>query len=236
MISSENQKIKPIYKLCQFIYKITMSLQLTPITYSPQLNGTGEFVDEIVTFPHEGMKCPCTKRENHFKTFKTFAKHLQSQRHDKWLKQLNNNKQTILQEKSELEETVHIQKITIARFDQDLQAMKASLDRLRLQSQQQQHTQPQDDIDIVPKRSSVPKTIRNIVWDQYIGSDIPKHKCLCCLAVTITMRDFHAGHIISQKCGGATDVKNLRPICQSCNLSMGTRNMIEFIQEHKLFI
>lgn len=86
------------------------------------------------------------------------------------------------------------------------------------------------------KPKSVPKSIRDMVWDKYIGEDIPKHNCFCCKTNKITMRDFHAGHVQSRKCGGTPDLTNLRPICHKCNLSMGTQNMQDFILEHKLLI
>jgi len=42
---------------------------------------------------------------------------------------------------------------------------------------------------------------------------------------------FHCGHIVSHANGGSMHIDNLRPICASCNLSMGTQNMNEFRQQ-----
>jgi 5-methylcytosine-specific restriction endonuclease McrA len=39
--------------------------------------------------------------------------------------------------------------------------------------------------------------------------------------------DFHVGHNIPESQGGATDIKNLKPICSRCNLSMGSQYSIE---------
>jgi 5-methylcytosine-specific restriction endonuclease McrA len=39
------------------------------------------------------------------------------------------------------------------------------------------------------------------------------------------------GHIISEFNGGELKLDNLMPICNSCNSSMGTKNMNEYICE-----
>ena len=40
---------------------------------------------------------------------------------------------------------------------------------------------------------------------------------------------WHAGHVISEYNGGNTDIDNLRPICKSCNLDMGSMNWNDYI-------
>jgi 5-methylcytosine-specific restriction endonuclease McrA len=86
------------------------------------------------------------------------------------------------------------------------------------------------------KKMAVPKHIRNIVWNLYIGEDIIKHKCLCCKKVTITNTVFEVGHVLSESSGGTMEINNLRPICGSCNLAMGTTNMIDFVKLYGLYI
>lgn len=39
--------------------------------------------------------------------------------------------------------------------------------------------------------------------------------------------DFHVGHNIPESRGGTLDLKNLRPICARCNLSMSNRYTID---------
>ena len=85
-------------------------------------------------------------------------------------------------------------------------------------------------------KQSIPKHVKTIVWNNYIGEDIIKHRCLCCKKVLIKITDFHVGHIISEKDGGTHEINNLRPICAACNHSMGTMNMIEFIKTYGLYI
>ena len=86
------------------------------------------------------------------------------------------------------------------------------------------------------KKQSIPKKVKNDVWNTYIGEGIARHRCLCCKRATIDKTDFHCGHVISEKDGGALSINNLRPICASCNNSMKCDNMIEFVKRHEYFI
>jgi 5-methylcytosine-specific restriction endonuclease McrA len=86
------------------------------------------------------------------------------------------------------------------------------------------------------KKQSIPKNVRIIVWNHYIGEDIIKHKCLCCKKVTISNTNFEVGHVQSEKNGGTHEINNLRPICFSCNHSMGPENMIDFVVKYGLYI
>jgi 5-methylcytosine-specific restriction endonuclease McrA len=86
------------------------------------------------------------------------------------------------------------------------------------------------------KKQNIPKQVRIIVWNHYIGEDIIKHKCLCCKKVTITNTNFDVGHVLSEKNGGTHEINNLRPICGACNHSMGTENMIDFVVKYGLYI
>lgn len=86
------------------------------------------------------------------------------------------------------------------------------------------------------KKQSIPKNVRVIIWNHYIGDDIIKHKCLCCKKVTISNTNFEVGHVLSEKNGGTHEINNLRPICFSCNHSMGAENMIDFVVKFGLYI
>ena len=78
----------------------------------------------------------------------------------------------------------------------------------------------------------IPKVIKDEIWDYYIGNDVAQTLCPCCQKKPITMREFVAGHVLSEKNGGAITRENLVPICNNCNSSMGARHMIEFTQTH----
>jgi hypothetical protein len=79
------------------------------------------------------------------------------------------------------------------------------------------------------KKKQIPKALKISVWHKYIGETIGKSKCMCCNITDITQMKFHAGHIISEYNGGEMHIDNLKPICESCNKSMGIKNMSEFI-------
>lgn len=80
-------------------------------------------------------------------------------------------------------------------------------------------------------RKSIPKIIRNQVWDTYIGKDKGVGKCYCC-SIEIDSKHFECGHIKSFATGGTDIVDNLRPICSLCNKSIGSQNMDEFKQKY----
>lgn len=82
------------------------------------------------------------------------------------------------------------------------------------------------------KKKNIPKVLKDQVWDKYIGETIGKAKCLCCKNNNITQKNFDAGHIIAESKNGKNAIENLRPICKQCNLSMGNKNMYDFIKEY----
>ncbi len=82
------------------------------------------------------------------------------------------------------------------------------------------------------RKRTIPKTLKINVWECYIGKEVGSAKCMCCQKNEIIQGHFEAGHIISERDGGATNIENLRPICSLCNKSMGSKNMLEFMQEY----
>jgi len=91
-------------------------------------------------------------------------------------------------------------------------------------------------MDTPQRRRPLPASVRDSVWNHYIGEDINKHRCFCCKKVLISIRLFHVGHVISVRDGGTDEINNLRPICSPCNHSMGTTNMIEFVKTYGYYI
>jgi hypothetical protein len=83
------------------------------------------------------------------------------------------------------------------------------------------------------KKKSISATIKRLVWNTNIGEDIGKSKCMCCKSTDITQMSFNCGHIVAEANGGDTIVSNLKPICQNCNSSMGTKNMEDFMKSLK---
>jgi hypothetical protein len=78
-----------------------------------------------------------------------------------------------------------------------------------------------------PARKAIPKKIRGEVWLTQFG-DATTGSCYCCKIALGIFDIWHAGHMVSRANGGADTANNLRPVCGSCNLSMGTEDMEAF--------
>jgi len=76
-------------------------------------------------------------------------------------------------------------------------------------------------------RRAIPKKIRGEAWANHFGTST-KGSCFCCKKELDVFDDWHAGHIESHANGGADTASNMRPVCGSCNLAMGTENMDAF--------
>src|SRR3989344_3051783 len=83
------------------------------------------------------------------------------------------------------------------------------------------------------KKKKIPVAVRNSVWNTYIGEEYGRGECYICNGV-ITHGTFACGHVVAEANGGETILRNLRPICTSCNSSQGIRNMAEFKKEYGL--
>jgi 5-methylcytosine-specific restriction endonuclease McrA len=77
---------------------------------------------------------------------------------------------------------------------------------------------------------TIPQSLKTAVWDRWIGMGEGQTVCCVCKVITIYQSVFHCGHIVAKSRGGLNIVENLRPICQSCNSSMGNQNMDDFIR------
>ena len=90
--------------------------------------------------------------------------------------------------------------------------------------------------DKIKKKKVIPKNVKINIWNTYIDSNIQRHKCLCCKKSIISITEFHVGHVISEHNGGTLEINNLRPICSSCNYSMGTNNMVDYVVKYGYYI
>lgn len=76
-------------------------------------------------------------------------------------------------------------------------------------------------------KAAIPKALREQVWIAYAGRCFER-KCLVPWCQnTMSVFDFHVGHDVPESEGGATELRNLRPICARCNLSMGAQYSIQ---------
>jgi 5-methylcytosine-specific restriction endonuclease McrA len=78
------------------------------------------------------------------------------------------------------------------------------------------------------KKKSIPKPLKKLVWDTYIGESVGIAPCFCCKHQQIRQIEFHCGHVLSEIDGGKLEIDNLRPICAQCNLSMGKMDMMVY--------
>jgi hypothetical protein len=82
------------------------------------------------------------------------------------------------------------------------------------------------------KRNKIKTALRVACWNKYAGRDVATTKAFCCRVTDICYHNFQCGHIVSHADGGHATLSNLRPICATCNGSMGRTNMKEFAKEH----
>lgn len=83
-----------------------------------------------------------------------------------------------------------------------------------------------------PRKKNIPKAVKDLCWDRWVGDSVASTECLCCYTRQIKMNNFHCGHVIAEANGGRATVDNLRPICATCNTSMRTKTMTDFQAEH----
>ena len=84
------------------------------------------------------------------------------------------------------------------------------------------------------KKSTIPKKLREEVWNHYNGNLFSTKCHVPWCDRTIDVFNFHVGHDIPECKGGTTDIINLKPICSNCNLSMGYRFTISDWSKLKL--
>ena len=154
------------------------------------------------------------------------------------IEQLEKQKQEIeikMQEEIKKQEEIKRQEAEAKRLAEEEEKKRLEEEK-RKAEEERKKVEEEEKKEAKRKKQSIPKNVRIIVWNHYIGEDIIKHKCLCCKKVTISNTNFEVGHVISEKNGGTHEINNLRPICFACNHSMGAENMIDFVVKFGLYI
>jgi hypothetical protein len=100
-----------------------------------------------------------------------------------------------------------------------------------LQTTKDESSSDSEDDGKTKKKKAIPKYIKTLVWNQYVGEHRAEASCACCRKTQINVRHFHCGHVLAEAKGGDSTLNNLRPICSNCNLAMGTMSMNEFAEK-----
>jgi len=79
-------------------------------------------------------------------------------------------------------------------------------------------------------RKGVPKSLKMELWRNHFGNRY-HGSCFVCKG-QIKKDYFEAGHVVAVANGGTDTLENLRPVCITCNRSMGTENLEEFKREY----
>ena len=77
------------------------------------------------------------------------------------------------------------------------------------------------------KKISIPKHIKDAVWDTYAGKQNGLSFCTVCYDL-IDSKHFECGHVQAEANGGKTCVENMRPVCSKCNKYMRCANMFVY--------
>ena len=73
------------------------------------------------------------------------------------------------------------------------------------------------------RRKKAPKSVKESVWLKY-NKNRMTGKCYVC-GRTVHYMSFELGHNKAHAGGGKWNINNLRPICRTCNRSMGTMSI-----------
>jgi 5-methylcytosine-specific restriction endonuclease McrA len=80
------------------------------------------------------------------------------------------------------------------------------------------------------KRESCPKAVKEAVWRKYCKDKLTGKCYVCRRPIYFTF--FEVGHNKAYSKGGTWNIQNLRPICRTCNRSMGTTPIETFKRKY----
>jgi hypothetical protein len=119
------------------------SLALEPDVYTPSLGTSGDYIDNVPSFTNlpSGLRCACGTTTV-FSTSQKFKTHTRSQRHIKWLVDVNANRGNMLIENAEQKRLIIEQRLILARLENDLKAKTVTIDCLSHQIALMQNPKP----------------------------------------------------------------------------------------------
>lgn len=107
-----------------------MEITITPDIYTPSVNNTGNYIDNIPIIKN-GLFCPCgTRKDKTYENTTKFASHIKSKSHQKWLISLNQNKANYYVEMLKNKELVENQQKIIAQLENQLHKKTLTIDYL----------------------------------------------------------------------------------------------------------
>jgi 5-methylcytosine-specific restriction endonuclease McrA len=77
-------------------------------------------------------------------------------------------------------------------------------------------------------RRSIPLAVKQALWNREFGARAGEGCCACC-GHAVTYQEVECGHVVSSRNGGTDSVDNIKPLCRTCNRSMGGENMDTFM-------
>ena len=95
------------------------------------------------------------------------------------------------------------------------------------------NSQPESTPESKYHKEIIPKTVKNALWINYY-KDQREGKCMCCRRETISIFNFHCGHIKAEASGGKTTLDNLIPLCMLCNCSIQKMDVYKFIAKYDM--
>lgn len=113
-----------------------MELIIESDIYSPIINESGEYIDKIPHFNNikNRLRCACgTRKDKTYDCYNSFSNHIKTKTHIKWLLELNMNNTNFFVENEKLKETIHTQKIIIAKFEKEINLKSKTIDYLTQQ-------------------------------------------------------------------------------------------------------
>jgi DNA-binding transcriptional regulator GbsR (MarR family) len=124
------------------------NMSITPDTYIPSIDNSGNYVDKIPRI-YNGIYCQCGSRKNHAYNASTFAAHIKTYTHQRWLNEINNNKTNYLSETMELRETVKNQKQIIGSLENQMKTKSLTIDYLTEELSKYKNIQSTENIDLL---------------------------------------------------------------------------------------
>ena len=110
-----------------------MNLELTPDIYTPSINDNGMYIDGKIKIIN-GIYCSCsTRKDKVYDTVSKFTTHTKTKMHQKWLKQLNDNKANYYVEMLKMKEINENQQKIIQNMENKLLKRTLTIDYLTSQ-------------------------------------------------------------------------------------------------------